>query len=95
MSQLWWWHIISVIAGDALDILADAQLLHLDKARQTASTRVSSSALPPDFTRRPVKKSTVIQRGGEVVLECRPHASPRATISWWREGGMHLKDSER
>uniref|UniRef100_A0A3Q1AKF5 Contactin-4-like n=1 Tax=Amphiprion ocellaris TaxID=80972 RepID=A0A3Q1AKF5_AMPOC len=39
-------------------------------------------------------KSTVIQRGGEVVLECRPHASPRATVSWWR-GGELLKDSKR
>uniref|UniRef100_A0A669C120 Contactin-3 n=1 Tax=Oreochromis niloticus TaxID=8128 RepID=A0A669C120_ORENI len=60
-----------------------------------ASAELKVVASPPDFTRRPVKKSTVIQRGGEVVLECRPHASPRATISWWREGGMHLKDSER
>uniref|UniRef100_A0A672H7E2 Contactin 4 n=1 Tax=Salarias fasciatus TaxID=181472 RepID=A0A672H7E2_SALFA len=39
-------------------------------------------------------KSTVIQRGGEVVLECRPHASPRATVSWWR-GAELLKDSVR
>uniref|UniRef100_A0A671Z1W2 Contactin-4-like n=1 Tax=Sparus aurata TaxID=8175 RepID=A0A671Z1W2_SPAAU len=49
-----------------------------------ASAELKVVASPPDFTRRPVKKSTVIQRGGEVVLECRPHASPRATISWWR-----------
>uniref|UniRef100_A0A8C5H961 Contactin-3-like n=1 Tax=Gouania willdenowi TaxID=441366 RepID=A0A8C5H961_GOUWI len=48
----------------------------------------------PDFTRRPVKKSIVIQRGGEVVLECRPHASPRAAISWWR-GSELLKDNKR
>ncbi|KAM9410020.1 LOW QUALITY PROTEIN: contactin-4 [Pholidichthys leucotaenia] len=59
-----------------------------------ASAELKVVALPPDFTRRPVKKSTVIQRGGEVTLECRPHASPRATISWWR-GGELLKDSER
>uniref|UniRef100_A0A8C4I1H7 Contactin-4 n=1 Tax=Dicentrarchus labrax TaxID=13489 RepID=A0A8C4I1H7_DICLA len=51
-----------------------------------ASAELKVVASPPDFTRRPVKKSTVIQRGGEVVLECRPHASPRATISWWRGG---------
>uniref|UniRef100_A0AAQ5ZG08 Contactin 4 n=1 Tax=Amphiprion ocellaris TaxID=80972 RepID=A0AAQ5ZG08_AMPOC len=49
-----------------------------------ASAELKVVASPPDFTRRPVKKSTVIQRGGEVVLECRPHASPRATVSWWR-----------
>uniref|UniRef100_A0A3Q1AUF9 Contactin 4 n=1 Tax=Amphiprion ocellaris TaxID=80972 RepID=A0A3Q1AUF9_AMPOC len=59
-----------------------------------ASAELKVVASPPDFTRRPVKKSTVIQRGGEVVLECRPHASPRATVSWWR-GGELLKDSKR
>ncbi|XP_075952363.1 contactin-4 [Anarhichas minor] len=59
-----------------------------------ASAELKVVASPPDFTRRPVKKSTVIQRGGEVVLECRPHASPRATVSWWR-GGELLKDRER
>ncbi|XP_051804546.1 contactin-4 isoform X4 [Acanthochromis polyacanthus] len=59
-----------------------------------ASAELKVVASPPDFTRRPVKKSTVIQRGGEVVLECRPHASPRATVSWWR-GGKLLKDSKR
>ncbi|XP_047437898.1 contactin-4 [Mugil cephalus] len=59
-----------------------------------ASAELKVVASPPDFTRRPVKKSTVVQRGGEVVLECRPHASPRASISWWR-GGELLKDSRR
>ncbi|XP_053285471.1 contactin-4 [Pleuronectes platessa] len=59
-----------------------------------ASAELKVVASPPDFTRRPVKKSTVIQRGGEVVYECRPHASPRATISWWR-GGELLKDGRR
>ncbi|TMS19439.1 Contactin-3, partial [Larimichthys crocea] len=58
-----------------------------------ASAELKVVASPPDFTRRPVKKSTVIQRGGEVVLECRPHASPKATISWWKEGEP-LKDSK-
>uniref|UniRef100_A0A665VUT5 Contactin 4 n=1 Tax=Echeneis naucrates TaxID=173247 RepID=A0A665VUT5_ECHNA len=59
-----------------------------------ASAELKVVASPPDFTRRPVKKSTVIQRGGEVVLECRPHASPKATVSWWR-GSEMLKDSKR
>ncbi|XP_031136351.1 contactin-4 isoform X1 [Sander lucioperca] len=58
-----------------------------------ASAELKVVASPPDFSRRPVKKSTVIQRGGEVVLECRPHASPRATISWWKEDKL-LKDSK-
>uniref|UniRef100_UPI003AB008E5 contactin-4 n=1 Tax=Centroberyx gerrardi TaxID=166262 RepID=UPI003AB008E5 len=59
-----------------------------------ASAELKVVASAPDFTRRPVKKSTLIQRGGEVVMECRPHASPRATISW-RRGGELLKDSKR
>ncbi|XP_034724365.1 contactin-4 isoform X1 [Etheostoma cragini] len=58
-----------------------------------ASAELKVVASPPDFSRRPVRKSTVIQRGGEVVLECRPHASPRATISWWKEDKL-LKDSK-
>nr|XP_040060354.1 contactin-4 [Gasterosteus aculeatus aculeatus] len=59
-----------------------------------ASAELKVVASPPNFARRPVKTSTVIQRGGEAALECRPHASPRATVSWWR-GGEPLKDSER
>uniref|UniRef100_A0A671Z1R6 Contactin-4-like n=1 Tax=Sparus aurata TaxID=8175 RepID=A0A671Z1R6_SPAAU len=59
-----------------------------------ASAELKVVASPPDFTRRPVKKSTVIQRGGEVVLECRPHASPRATISWWR-GAVNMVVKEQ
>ncbi|XP_075869502.1 contactin-3 [Nelusetta ayraudi] len=59
-----------------------------------ASAELKVAALPPDFARRPVRKSTVIQRGGEVALECRPHASPRAALSWWREGKL-LRDGGR
>ncbi|XP_068170736.1 contactin-4 [Antennarius striatus] len=59
-----------------------------------ASAELKVVASPPDFSRRPVKKTTIIQRGGEVVLECRPHASPRAAISWWR-GSEPLKDDNR
>ncbi|CAG5984343.1 unnamed protein product [Menidia menidia] len=59
-----------------------------------ASAELKVVASPPDFSQRPVKKSTVIQRGQEVVLECRPSASPRASISWWRRGEL-LKTSER
>lgn len=77
-----------------LKFSADAQLLLLRTRRQTDSALICSSASPPDFTLRPVKKSTVVQRGGEAVLECRPHASPRAATSWWR-GGELLMDTER
>uniref|UniRef100_A0A3B1JUY2 Contactin 4 n=1 Tax=Astyanax mexicanus TaxID=7994 RepID=A0A3B1JUY2_ASTMX len=47
-----------------------------------------------DFSRSPLKKSTLVQRGGEVIIECRPHASPRASFTW-RRGGEILRDSDR
>ncbi|XP_056157520.1 contactin-4 [Lampris incognitus] len=59
-----------------------------------ASAELKVVASSPDFTKSPVKTSTLVQRGGEMVMECRPHASPRATISWQRDGEL-LKDSKR
>ncbi|XP_076870175.1 contactin-4 [Brachyhypopomus gauderio] len=59
-----------------------------------ASAELKVVASPPDFSKSPLKKSTLVQRGGEVVMECRPHASPRATFSW-RKAGELLKDGER
>ncbi|KAJ7998557.1 hypothetical protein DPEC_G00206140 [Dallia pectoralis] len=59
-----------------------------------ASAELKVVASSPDFSKSPVKKSMLIQRGGEVVMECRPHASPKASISW-RRGGEFLKDSKR
>uniref|UniRef100_H3C346 Contactin 4 n=1 Tax=Tetraodon nigroviridis TaxID=99883 RepID=H3C346_TETNG len=67
---------------------------HNEHGSVYASAELKVVASPPDFTLRPVKKSTVVQRGGEAVLECRPYASPRAVTSWWR-GGELLKDTER
>ncbi|XP_010880252.2 contactin-4 isoform X2 [Esox lucius] len=59
-----------------------------------ASAELKVVASSPDFSKSPVKKSMLIQRGGEVIMECRPHASPKASISW-RRGGEFLKDSKR
>ncbi|XP_067094402.1 contactin-4 [Osmerus mordax] len=59
-----------------------------------ASAELKVVASPPDFSKSPVKKSLLIRRGGEVIIECHPHASPRAAISW-RRGGEFLKDSKR
>ncbi|MCI4375165.1 hypothetical protein PGIGA_G00106130 [Pangasianodon gigas] len=59
-----------------------------------ASAELKVVASPPDFSKGPVKKSTLVQRGGEVVIECRPHASPKASITWRKEGEL-LKNSER
>uniref|UniRef100_A0A673LLT1 Contactin-4-like n=1 Tax=Sinocyclocheilus rhinocerous TaxID=307959 RepID=A0A673LLT1_9TELE len=49
-----------------------------------ASAELKVVASPPDFSKNPVKKTTLIQRGGEAIIECRPHASPRASYSWRR-----------
>uniref|UniRef100_A0A4W5ND64 Contactin-3 n=1 Tax=Hucho hucho TaxID=62062 RepID=A0A4W5ND64_9TELE len=59
-----------------------------------ASAELKVVASAPDFSKSLVKKSMLIQRGGEVIMECRPHASPKASISW-RRGGEFLKDSKR
>ncbi|KAB5583932.1 hypothetical protein PHYPO_G00101510 [Pangasianodon hypophthalmus] len=59
-----------------------------------ASAELKVVASPPDFSKGPVKKSTLVQRGGEIVIECRPHASPKASITWRKEGEV-LKNSER
>uniref|UniRef100_A0A8C2II69 Contactin 4 n=1 Tax=Cyprinus carpio TaxID=7962 RepID=A0A8C2II69_CYPCA len=59
-----------------------------------ASAELKVVASPPDFSKNPVKKTTLIRRGGEAIIECRPHASPRASYSW-RRGNEFLKDSKR
>uniref|UniRef100_A0AAV2M6A8 Uncharacterized protein n=1 Tax=Knipowitschia caucasica TaxID=637954 RepID=A0AAV2M6A8_KNICA len=59
-----------------------------------ASAELKVVASPPDFSHRPVRKSTVVQKGGELILECRPSASPRALVFWWRWGQL-LKDTQR
>ncbi|KAG1962776.1 contactin-4 [Pimephales promelas] len=59
-----------------------------------ASAELKVVASPPDFSKNALKKSTLIQRGGEAVIECRPHASPKASYSW-RRGNEFLKDSKR
>uniref|UniRef100_A0A9J8BHM5 Contactin 4 n=1 Tax=Cyprinus carpio carpio TaxID=630221 RepID=A0A9J8BHM5_CYPCA len=45
-----------------------------------ASAELKVVASPPDFSKKPVKKTTLIQKGGEAIIECQPHASPRASL---------------
>ncbi|KAA0712789.1 Contactin-4 Brain-derived immunoglobulin superfamily protein 2 [Triplophysa tibetana] len=59
-----------------------------------ASAELKVVASPPDFSKNPLKKTTLIHRGGEAIIECRPHASPRASFSW-RKGNEFLKDGKR
>uniref|UniRef100_A0A8C4Z5H5 Contactin-4-like n=1 Tax=Gadus morhua TaxID=8049 RepID=A0A8C4Z5H5_GADMO len=55
-----------------------------------ASAELKVVASAPDFSWTPVKKSTLVQRGGEVVLECRPRAAPKAFISWRRGSSVFI-----
>jgi len=51
-------------------------------------------ASAPDFSKNPLKKYSVVQVGGDIVIECKPNAFPRATISWKR-GIESLRQSKR
>ncbi|XP_036875272.1 contactin-6 isoform X2 [Manis javanica] len=57
-----------------------------------AELRVLASA--PDFTKNPIKKNSVVQVGGDITIECKPNAFPRAVISWKR-GMENLRQSRR
>ncbi|KAM6387564.1 contactin-6 isoform 2-T2 [Pluvialis apricaria] len=57
-----------------------------------AELRVIAAA--PDFSKNPVKKTSVVQVGGEVTIGCKPSASPRAVINW-RKGSEVLRQNKR
>uniref|UniRef100_A0A8C0QF10 Contactin 6 n=1 Tax=Canis lupus familiaris TaxID=9615 RepID=A0A8C0QF10_CANLF len=57
-----------------------------------AELRVLASA--PDFSKNPIKKNSVVQVGGDITIECKPNAFPRAVISWKR-GMESLRQSKR
>ncbi|NXC39900.1 CNTN6 protein, partial [Penelope pileata] len=57
-----------------------------------AELRVIAAA--PDFSKNPVKKTSIVQVGGEVTIGCKPSASPRAAISW-RKGSEVLSQNKR
>ncbi|XP_011379153.1 contactin-6 [Pteropus vampyrus] len=57
-----------------------------------AELRVLASA--PDFSKNPIKKTSVVHVGGDVTIDCKPIAFPRAAISWKR-GTSSLRPSRR
>ncbi|XP_048813626.1 contactin-6-like [Lagopus muta] len=59
-----------------------------------ASAELRVIAAAPDFSKNPVKKTSVVQVGGEVTIGCRPSASPRAAIDW-RKGPEVLRLNKR
>uniref|UniRef100_UPI00398E7C5B contactin-4-like isoform X3 n=1 Tax=Pristiophorus japonicus TaxID=55135 RepID=UPI00398E7C5B len=58
----------------------------------SAELRVIASA--PDFSMNHLKKLISVSMGGEVIIECKPKASPRATFSWMK-GNEILQGNER
>ncbi|XP_067907596.1 contactin-4-like isoform X5 [Heterodontus francisci] len=58
----------------------------------SAELRVMASA--PDFSMSPLKKLIPVRIGGEVIIECKPKASPRATFAW-KKGNEILQENER
>lgn len=54
----------------------------------------SLSAAGPDFSRTLLKRVTLAKVGGEVVIECKPKASPKPVYTW-RKGRDRLRESER
>ncbi|XP_063141487.1 contactin-4 isoform X4 [Rattus norvegicus] len=59
-----------------------------------ASAELSVIAESPDFSRTLLKRVTLVKVGGEVVIECKPKASPRPVYTW-RKGREILRENER
>ncbi|XP_032555355.1 contactin-6-like isoform X2 [Chiroxiphia lanceolata] len=59
-----------------------------------ASAELRVMAAAPDFSKNPVKKTSVVQVGGEVTIGCKPRASPRAVVTW-RKGSEVLHQNKR
>ncbi|XP_071612453.1 contactin-4 isoform X3 [Heliangelus exortis] len=59
-----------------------------------ASAELSVIAVSPDFSKTLLKKLTLVKVGGEVIIECKPKASPRPTYSW-KKGKDILRENER
>ncbi|KAM6468634.1 contactin-6 isoform 2-T2 [Liasis olivaceus] len=63
-----------------------------DSIYSNAELRVMASA--PDFSKHPMKKTSVVHVGGEITIGCKPNASPRAVISW-KKGTETLQQGKR
>ncbi|KAM9680323.1 contactin-4 isoform 4-T4 [Dama dama] len=59
-----------------------------------SSAELSVIAVGPDFSRTLLKRVTLVKVGGEVVIECKPKASPKP-IYTWKKGRDVLKENER
>ncbi|XP_036075950.1 contactin-4 isoform X3 [Rousettus aegyptiacus] len=59
-----------------------------------SSAELSVEAVGPDFSRTLLKKVTLVKVGGDVVIECKPKASPKPVYTW-KKGRDRVRESER
>ncbi|XP_021121711.1 contactin-4 isoform X3 [Heterocephalus glaber] len=59
-----------------------------------SSAELSVIAAGPDFSRTLLKRLTLVKVGGEVVIECKPKASPKPVYTW-KKGRDLLRENER
>ncbi|MBN3314489.1 CNTN3 protein, partial [Atractosteus spatula] len=65
----------------------------VDLANLLVYVRYEFEASAPDFSKNPLKALLKARSGSEVILECRPQASPKA-ISLWKKGNEILHRNE-
>ncbi|KAL4824196.1 hypothetical protein H8958_016307 [Nasalis larvatus] len=58
-----------------------------------SNAELSVIAVGPDFSRTLLKRVTLVKVGGEVVIECKPKASPKPVYTW-KKGRDILKENE-
>ncbi|NXL66870.1 CNTN5 protein, partial [Chordeiles acutipennis] len=58
----------------------------------SAELKILASA--PTFPLNQMRKTIIITKGQEVVIECKPQASPKPTITW-KKGDKALRESKR
>ncbi|XP_077649567.1 contactin-4 isoform X3 [Urocitellus parryii] len=59
-----------------------------------SSAELSVIAAGPDFSRTLLKRVTLVKVEGEVVIECKPKASPKPVYTW-KKGKDLLRENER
>ncbi|XP_039241314.1 contactin-5 isoform X3 [Pipra filicauda] len=59
-----------------------------------ASAELKILASAPTFPQNQMRKTIIVTKGQEVVIECKPQASPKPTITW-KKGDKALRESKR
>uniref|UniRef100_A0A8C0QBE2 Contactin 4 n=1 Tax=Canis lupus familiaris TaxID=9615 RepID=A0A8C0QBE2_CANLF len=64
------------------------------RGKNVARGQLTFYAVGPDFSRTLLKRVTLVKVGGEVVIECKPKASPKPVYTW-KKGRDILRENER